>query len=103
MAITAHTEQTALSVDGTELSLISGTSSLQSNTTAGVYQLFVDGVANMVKGDEFVIRAYEKVRASGTQRKVFQAILCDTQAEAFVTPPMTFLNGWDFTMQRTAG
>jgi hypothetical protein len=103
MAITEHTPQTALSVDNTELSLISGTSTLQANATAGVYQLFVDGVANMVKGDEFVIRAYETVRSGGTKRKVFSLVIADAQSEIMVLPPMTFLWGWDFTMQRTAG
>lgn len=103
MSITTHAEQNALSVDGTELSLISGTSTLANDTTAGVYQLLVDGVANMVKGDEFVVRAYEKTRSGGTKRKVFQALLNDAQSEIFVTPPLTLLNGWDFTMQRTAG
>lgn len=101
MAITV-TEQTALSVDGTELSLISGTSSLQANTDDCVAQLFVDA-SNMAKGDEFVIRAYETVRGSGTKRKVFQAVLADTQSELFCTPTLVLCNGWDFTMQRTAG
>jgi len=103
MTVSAAYENTALSVSNTELSLITGTSSRQHNTTAGVYQLFIDGVTNMVKGDEFKVRVYEKCRASGTDRQVFSAILSDAQSELFVTPPLMLLNGWDFTMIRTAG
>lgn len=103
MAITTHTELTALTVSTTELSLISGTSTLQNNTTAGVYQLFVDGVANMAKGDEFVVRGYEKVRSGGTKRQYLKVVLSDAQSEPLVLPPMTLINGWDFTIQRTGG
>lgn len=103
MAVTAAFEQTALTVSTTELSLLNGTSTLTANTTAGCYQLFVDGVANMAKGDEFLIKITEKVRASGTVRIVFQAKISDAQSEAFVTPPLLLLNGWHMTMTRTAG
>lgn len=103
MAVTTHTELTALTVSNTELSLISGTSSLQNNTTAGVYQLFIDPVTNMAKGDEFLIKIYEKVRSGGTKRVVYQTKISDAQAENFCTPPLLLLNGWDCTMQRTAG
>ncbi len=102
MAISTHTAQTALSVSSTELSLINGNSSIATNTTAGVYQLFID-TANMAKADDFVVRAYEKVRASGTQRKVFETKLSNAQGWLFCTPPLMLLNGWDFTIQKTAG
>lgn len=103
MAVTAAYEQTALSVSTTELSLINGTSTLTANTTAGVYQLFIDGVANMAKGDEFLVRITEKVRSGGTARIVFQTKISDAQAEAFVAPPLMLLNGWHMTLTRTAG
>lgn len=103
MAITAYAEQTALSVSTTELSLFTGTSTIQTKTDAGVYQLFVDGVANMAKGDRFRVKIYEKVRASGTQRVVFQADIYNAQDEVFVTPPLTLLNGFDHTIQKIAG
>ena len=101
MAITT-TEQTALSVSTTELSLISGTSSLQANTTACVMQLEVD-TSNMAKGDEFVVRVYETVRASGTKRQIFKVVISDAQAEPLVTPTLIVVNGWDCTIQKTAG
>lgn len=103
MAITEAYTQSALSVSTTELSLISGTSSLQTNTTAGMYQLWLDPVTNMAKGDEFVVKVYEKVLSSGTKRVVWQATICDAQSTLFVMPPLILMNGWDMTIQRTAG
>ncbi|HTJ17852.1 MAG TPA: hypothetical protein VL494_13825 [Steroidobacteraceae bacterium] len=101
MAIT-QTPQTALSVSTTELSLLSGTSSLQADTTACVMQAFID-ISNMAKGDEFVVKVYETARASGTKRLLFKAVLSDAQSELFCTPPITVVNGWDVTMTKTAG
>jgi hypothetical protein len=103
MAITAAYEQTALSVSSTELSLTGGTSSIQAQTAAGVYQLVVDGVTNMAKGDVFEIRVLEKTLASGTQRAIFTARLNDAQSELFVIPSIILLNGWDFTIKKIAG
>lgn len=102
MAITFPYEQTALSVTGTEVSLINGSTTLTANTTAGVYQLLVDGVANMVKGDEFVVRIYETVRASGTMRLVLSTTMSDVQTEALVMPNLVLGNGWQMTMQRVS-
>ena len=98
MAFSA-TEQTALSVTATEVSLITGTTPA-AQTDDAMIQVMIDGVTNMVKGDEFLIKIYEKVRSGGTQRVVFQATLSDAQAEAFVTPSLIVLNGWDVTMTR---
>jgi hypothetical protein len=49
MAISEAWSLSAVTVGSTELSIISGTTVLQTNTTAGVYQLFVDPVTNMAK------------------------------------------------------
>lgn len=103
MAVTAFVEQTALSVSTTELSLITGTSTLTVQTTAGAFQLFIDPVANMAKGDVFAIYVYEKVRSGGTQRLVFSARLNGTQDEAFVAPTLMLLNGWSMSMKKIAG
>lgn len=103
MAITEVYTHTALSVSTTELSLISGTSTLQTNTTAGVYQLWIDPVANMAKGDEFLVKVYETVRASGTKRVVWSATLSDAQSTLFVMPTLILMNGWDMTIDKIAG
>lgn len=102
MPISQYANQSALSVSNTELSLISGTSSLQNDTTDGVYQLWIDPLA-MLKGDEFLIRIYEKVISGSTKRVVFSATLSDAQSENFVTPMLILMHGWDMTIIRVAG
>jgi hypothetical protein len=105
MAITEPYEMDGVSISTTEISIVSGTSSLQTITTAGVYQLWVDPVgAAMAKGDEFEIKIYEKVEATGgTKRVVFSARLSDAQSELFVTPTLILMNGWDMTLKKIAG
>lgn len=90
-------------VSTTELSIISGTSSLQSETTDGVYQLLLDPTA-MVKSDVFKVRLYEKVEGTGGVKKVFQTyLLKGLQAELFATPGFTLINGWDMTIVKVSG
>lgn len=102
MAVTEAYSMSAVTVSTSEISFVSGTTTLQNNTTAGVYQLLVDA-ANMAKGDEFLIKVKEKVKSAGTQRVVFQATLSDAQTEIFTMPPMMFLHGWDMTIIKVAG
>ena len=88
---------------GTETSLTSGTTTIQSRTIPGVYQLFVD-VANLTSGDVYVVRLYERVRSTDSQRVVASWTLTGGLGEpVFATPGFHLRNGWDFTLQRTAG
>jgi hypothetical protein len=93
-----------VTVTNTEMSLATtgGTTTgvPQSITTVGVFRLWLDGVANMVKADEYLLKVYEKVRASGIQRVVFQARLLDAQSEIYVMPSLELGIGWDITLQR---
>ena len=92
-----------VTISTTEISIVSGTSSLQTITDDGVYQLWVDA-GNMAKADEFRIRAYEKVEGSGGTKKVFaQWTLQGVQTEIFCTPTFILINGWDFTLLKLAG
>lgn len=103
MAITEPYELDGVTVGASELSIVSGTTALQTITTAGVYQLWVDPYA-MAKGDEFRIRAYEKVEATGGTKKVFAVwTMLGAQTEVFVTPTFILMNGWDFTIEKIAG
>ncbi len=103
MAVTQAYEIDGVTISTTEISIVSGTSSLQTVTTAGVYQLWVDP-ANMVKGDEFRIRIYEKVEATGGAKKVAcEWTLLGVQTEVFVSPALMLMNGWDMTLLRLAG
>lgn len=103
MALSEPYELDGVTVGSTELSIVSGTTSLQTITTPGYYQLWVDA-GNMAKGDEFKIRMYEKVEATGGTKKVFlQVTLSDAQSEPFVSPTFHLRNGWDMTIQKIAG
>lgn len=104
MAITEIYTMSAVSISSTEISIVSGTSTLQNITTDGVYQLFVDPVAaGMAKGDVFTIRVYEKTLSGSTKRVVFTASLQGAQSEVLVVPPLVLIHGWDMTIQKNAG
>jgi hypothetical protein len=102
MAITeayANTE----SITTTEWSLTGDDSSLDTITTAGVYQVFLD-VSDMVSGDELQIRIYEKVRSADTQRVVYQSNLVGPQSPPiWVSPSLVLMNGWDVSLDQIAG
>lgn len=102
MAVTEAYTLSAVTVGATELSIVSGTTTLQAVATAGAYQLVLDA-ANMAKGDEFLIRVYEKALSGGTKRQIASWSLLGAQAELFATPALMLLNGWDFTIQKAAG
>lgn len=94
---------TGVTVSTTEISIVTGTSSLATDTTDGLYQLWVD-FNTLAKGDEFIVRGYEKVEGTGgTKRLAFYRNIKGTQSELFVTPPIVLINGWDYTLQKAAG
>lgn len=103
MAISEPYELDGVTVGATELSIVSGTTTLQTITDDGVYQLWIDA-GTMAKADEFKVRLYEKVEGTGGTKKVFHAAtLLGVQAEVFVTPTFILINGWDMTIQKIAG
>lgn len=103
MAISEPYELDGVTVGASELSIVSGTTTLQTITDDGVYQLWVDA-GNMAKADEFRIKLYEKVEGTGGTKKVFaQWTMLGVQAEIFVTPTFILINGWDMTLQKIAG
>lgn len=101
MAISEAYTGTA-TITGTETSLVSGTTTLQSVSTPAVMQLFVDTV-NMTSGDEYVIQIKDKVISSGTQKIIYQAYLEGKQTTPFVTPTLILYHGWDVTMDLVTG
>lgn len=103
MAITEPYELDGVTVGASELSIVSGTTSLQTITDDGIYQLWIDAGV-MAKGDEFRIRLYKKVEATGGTKKVFfEATLVGVQTEIFCTPSFVLMHGWDMTIQKIAG
>lgn len=103
MAISEPYELDGVTISTTEISIVSGTSTLQTITDDGVYQLWIDP-GNMAKGDEFRIKLYEKVEGTGGVKKVFvQWNLLGVQTEIFMTPTFILMNGWDMTITKITG
>ena len=103
MAISEPYELDGVTVTGSELSIVSGTTALQTITDDGIYQLWVDPGA-MVKADEYIIRIYEKVEGTGGTKKVVWSVsLMGVQSTNIVSPSLILINGWDMTIQKVAG
>lgn len=102
MAITElYTGTEAIST--TEWSLTTDTSGPDTDTTDGVFQVFLD-VSDMVAGDQLQVRIYEKVTSGGSQLLVYEAILTGQQAApVWVSPSLILMHGWDVTCDALAG
>lgn len=100
----AYATGSGVTVTNTEMSLgVTGgttTGVPVARTDAGLYTLMLDGVANMVKGDEYLLKVYEKARSGGTVRLVFSLRLKGAQSEILVIPNLLLGVGWDITLQR---
>ena len=91
------------SIPTTETSLVSGTTTLASNTTKGIYQLFLD-LSALVAGDSYTLKVKEAVQVAGTQRIVQSITLAGVQTEpVYVTPALAMFNGWDYTLTNSGG
>ncbi|MGE3690241.1 MAG: hypothetical protein AB7F98_02535 [Novosphingobium sp.] len=103
MAITET--QTTATVGATEWSMATNTGydSGDAQTGDGVMQAWFD-VSALTSGDQFQIRFYEKIKSSGTQRVVHEAILTGAQSQGLlVFPALTVMHGWDATAKKLAG
>ncbi len=90
-------------VSTTEHSCINDSSTIATDTTDGIYQLFLD-VSDMVAGDQLQIRLYETCRTSDTQRVIKEWVLNDAQADGgWVSESFILGVGWDFTLDALAG
>ena len=100
MAIT-YTNGSA-SISTTEYSIaVPGTPAPQ--TTDGVFQFYID-FANMIAGDQYRIRLYEKYDAGGTQRLVEEWIVTGAQSKPMLVMPTFILGeGWDVTVTKLTG
>jgi hypothetical protein len=90
-------------VSTTEHSLTTDTAGPDTETSDGVFQVFLD-VSDMVAGDQLQIRIYEKVGSASTQRIAYEAILSGVQAyPVWVSPSLILMHGWDVTLDALAG
>lgn len=104
MPISEPYEIDGVTVGTSELSVVSGTTTLQTVTDDGVYQFFLDDGANMAKADYFLMKVKEKVEGTGgTQKLLFPQRISQVQSEIWASPSMILINGWDFTLTKTSG
>lgn len=102
MAITQAFSGTE-SVSTTEWSLTTDTAGPDTDTTDGIFQIFLDLNA-LAAADVFELRVYEKVLSGSTQRRVYAARFADAQADpVWVSPSLILLHGWDATLIKIAG
>lgn len=104
MAITVAYELDAVTVGTTELSIVSGTTTLQTTVETGVYQLWIARNTAMVAGDQFRVRIYEKVELTGgTKEVVADYVFRDVQVQNLVYPMLILMHGWDMTLMKVVG
>lgn len=103
MTITVEAFTGTETVGTTEHSLTTDTAGPDADTTSGVFQAFIDLNA-LAAGDEFVFKAYEKVRTGDTQRLIYAATFAGAQGmPVWVSPTLILGVGWDMTLTKIAG
>lgn len=96
MAVTTHASGSQTCVSTTEHTLTANP-----ETTAGVFQLFLD-LNDLASGESLEIRIKEEVQnSSATQRVVWYDLVANVQGEekAWVSPMLMLLNGWDMSIE----
>lgn len=89
---------------GTEFSLTNASTTLASQTTDGMYQLFVLFPAAMTSSDTYTVKIYEKVRGADAQGVVVSTPIIGTGAvQVWAFPALLLMNGWDMSITATAG
>lgn len=107
MALNASFITNTATISTTEYSLVNNSTVLASNTTPGIYQVFVD-FSNLATNDDYTLRVKEKTTTTGspgsTQRIVYSASITGAQfAPVWAAPSLFLANGWDVTLQKIAG
>ncbi len=103
MTITVEAITGTEGVTTTEWSLNNDSSTIATNSTAGIYQAFLDLNA-LAAGDVFEFKAYEKVRTGDSQRVVYQARFANAQGTPiWVSPTLVLGVGWDMTLKKISG
>lgn len=99
MPITWTTDSASIST--TEYSIVADSTSLATDTNQGIYHIKV-GLENMVAGDQYELKLYEKA-ASGATKRVQETWTFTGVSKDFNMPATPLGNGWDFTIDRIAG
>ncbi|MGB0084217.1 MAG: hypothetical protein WBP94_02430 [Rhodomicrobiaceae bacterium] len=103
MTITIEAITGTEAVGTTEHSLTTDTDGPDADTTAGVFQPFLDLNA-LAAGDVFVFQVYETCRTGDTQRLIYSAEFSGAQAAPIWGGPSLLLGvGWDMTLKKVSG
>lgn len=74
-----------------------------SNTTDGIFQLFMD-FTQLADGDLIEVRCREKCLSSGSQVVVYAAQLGNAQDEPLMAgPSLILMHGWEFDIRQISG
>lgn len=92
------------SIGSTEYDLPSASTTLSSQTTDGIYQLFLN-LYNLTATEEYRLRIYEKCRSSSTQRVIQEVIFSGVQTTepVYVVPGLLLMHGWTITLKKNQG
>lgn len=94
----------APTVSTTLWSFPSASTTRVAQTSAGVFWVLIDVMANLVVGDRFTFTAFEKINGAGaTQRIILQATVTGPATQNLLMGPLPFKEGWDITAIREAG
>lgn len=103
MALTFTNDSASIGTSEYSLPADTTTGVPTAQTTDGVFQFLID-FANMIAGDQYEIKLYEKCDGGGTQRLVETWVLTGAQSKPmFVIPSFILGEGWDLTVKRLAG
>ena len=93
-------------ISTSEYSLPNGSTSLTAQTTAGVYQVWLD-LSALTATEWYVLQIYETVTAGGNKRGTQSVDLIGVngggRSPNYVTVPLGLLTGWDFTLTLLKG
>lgn len=100
MAISEYRTGSA-TISTTEYSLVNASTTLASDTTDGVFQIYI-AIDGLTGDDLYEFDVKEKIRTSDIQQSVFVGTI--NAGNSFMTlPTMIFLHGWDVTVTKLAG
>lgn len=102
MAIAEYKTGTA-TISTAEYSLVTPGTTLASDTTDGVFQVFVDFNALTIT-EEYELVVKEKATSAGTQRIIMKAYIAGVQGSPiWVSPSLILVHGWDVTLKKMTG
>lgn len=102
MAITEAFSGSA-TITTTPYDLCNNNTTISSQTTDGIYQLFLD-LSNLTATESYQLKILEKVQSSGTQRVIDDTTISGVQSEpVYVTAALLLLHGWTFTLTKLQG